>query len=80
MELYEPDGSFYSGEEAKSSDCKPSENIEKKTTTTLAVKNEPPPAKEGFDCQMVSPQQSQSTKADSVDGKMALLEGLSKQL
>ena len=71
---------FSSGEEAKSSDSKTSENVEKKTTTTPAVKNEPPPAKESFDCQMVSPQQSQSTEADSVDGKMALLEGLSKQL
>ena len=72
--------SFCSSKEVKSSDCKPSENAEKKTTITLAIKNESPPAKEGYGCQMVSPsQQSQSTEADSVDtGKMALLEGLSK--
>ena len=63
---------FCSDEEAKSSDCKRSENISKKATTALPIKNEPPPM------QTISPQQSQSTEADSTDaGKKALLEGLS---
>ena len=68
-----PMGLFCSDEEAKSSDCKLSENVSKKATTALPIKDELPPIPK------ISPQQSQSTEvAESTDaGKMALLEGLS---